>query len=293
MFEGSSVAIVTPFREGKVDYDAFKELVNWQIEEGIDCIVPCGSTGESATLTHDEHRDVVSFVINEVAGRVKVMPGTGSNSTWEAVELTESAKADGADGALVITPYYNKPTQEGLYQHYKKIAERVDIPICLYNVPGRTGVNMERDTVKRLAEIENIVAIKEASGKVSQSAEIIRLCGDKIAVISGDDALTYPLMAIGGKGVISVVANLVPSVVKDMTSLMLNGKSQEALSLHYKWLPLMDAMFVETNPAPVKEALAMMGKISPELRLPLVNMKESNKDFLKNVMKDMGLQVKS
>ncbi len=291
MFKGSCVALVTPFKEGSVDYDKIKELVNWHIEEGTDCIVPCGCTGEAATLTHDEHKKVIKTVIKEVDGRVKVMVGTGSNSTQETVELTEYARKKGADGALIITPYYNKPTQQGLYRHYSTVAEKVDVPICLYNVPSRTGRNMLPQTVKRLSEIPNIVALKEASGDVCQAAEIIRLCGDDITLLSGEDSLTYSLMALGGKGVVSVLANVVPGAVNDICSSYLKGDIKNSLKLHYKWLPLMDALFVETNPAPVKEALGMMGRIKPELRLPLVNLEDSNRMHLKKVMHDMGLEV--
>jgi 4-hydroxy-tetrahydrodipicolinate synthase len=291
MFNGSCVALVTPFKNGEVDYDTLKDLVNWHIDQGTDCIVPCGCTGEAATLDHDEHMKVIKAVIKEINGRVKVMPGTGSNSTKETVKLTDFAKETGADGVLIITPYYNKPTQEGLYKHYKTVAEKVDIPICLYNVPSRTGRNMEPETVRRLSEIRNIAAIKEASGDVGQCAEIIRICKDKIILLSGDDSLTYPLMALGGKGVVSVLANVVPDVVRDMTHYCLSGETGKALELHYKWLPLMDALFIETNPGPVKEALAMLGKIKPELRLPLVNLMDSNREKLKSVMKNMGLSV--
>jgi 4-hydroxy-tetrahydrodipicolinate synthase len=291
MFEGSCVALVTPFRDGSVDYETVKTLVNWHIEKGTDCIVPCGCTGEAATLSSDEHRKVIETVIKETGGRIKVMPGTGSNSTWEAIELTEFAKKAGASGVLIITPYYNKPTQEGLFRHYEKIAESVDIPICLYNVPSRTGVNIEPETVRRLSEIKNIVAIKEAAGKVAQSAQIIRLCKENITLLSGDDALTLPMMAMGGKGVVSVLANVVPDVVHDMTSSYLGKEADKALELHYKWLPLMNALFVETNPGPVKEALGMMKMIKPELRLPLVNLMSSNKEKLKKVMHDLGLKV--
>jgi 4-hydroxy-tetrahydrodipicolinate synthase len=291
MFQGSCVALITPFRNNSVDYDTLKELINWHIEQGTDCIVPCGCTGEAATLNHEEHKRIIKTVIKEVAGRVKVMPGTGSNSTWEAIELTEYAKKAGADGALIITPYYNKPTQEGLYRHYKKIAETVDIPICLYNVPGRTGVNMDPATVERLSQISNIVAIKEAAGKISQCSEIIKLCGDNITLLSGDDSLTYSMMALGGKGVVSVLANVVPAEIHQLTTSFVKGDTQKALDLHYKWLPLMDAMFIETNPGPVKEALGMMGKIKPELRLPLVNLMSNNREKLKSVMVGLGLSV--
>lgn len=291
MFRGSIVALITPFKNGSVDYETIKKLIKWHMEQGTDGIVPCGCTGEAATLNHDEHRMVIKTVIKAVAGKKKVIPGTGSNSTWESIELTEYARKAGADGVLIITPYYNKPTQEGLYRHYKKIAESVDIPICLYNVPSRTGVNMEPETVKRLSQIKNIVAIKEAAGKIAQCAEIIKLCGDNITLLSGDDSLTYSMMALGGKGVISVLANLVPETVHNLTDFFLNNQQDKSLKLHYKWLPLMDALFIETNPGPVKEALGMMGKIKPELRLPLVNLKESSLEKLKKVMRDLGLRT--
>ncbi|MFH1416496.1 MAG: 4-hydroxy-tetrahydrodipicolinate synthase [Elusimicrobiota bacterium] len=291
MFKGSCVALVTPFVDGEVDYPSLKALVNWHIEQGTECIVPCGCTGEAATMHHDEHREVMKTVIEEVAGRVKVMAGTGSNSTWEAVELTEYAKEAGADGALIITPYYNKPTQEGLFSHYKKIAESVDIPICLYNVPSRTGVNMEPVTVERLSRLDNIVALKEAAGKVSQCAEVIRLCEDRITVLSGDDSLTYPMMAMGAKGVVSVLANILPAVVRKITGLMLSGDAAAALEIHYKYLPLIDTLFIETNPGPIKEAMGMMKKIKPELRLPLVNLSDFNREKLRSVMRDIGLEV--
>lgn len=291
MFRGSIVALITPFKNGSVDYETIKKLIKWHMQQGTDGIVPCGCTGEAATLNHDEHRRVIKTVIKAVAGKKKVIPGTGSNSTWESIELTEYARKAGADGVLIITPYYNKPTQEGLYRHYKKIAESVDIPICLYNVPSRTGVNMEPETVKRLSQIKNIVAIKEAAGKIAQCAEIIKLCGDNITLLSGDDSLTYSMMALGGKGVISVLANLVPETVHNLTDFFLNNRQDKSLKLHYKWLPLMDALFIETNPGPVKEALGMMGKIKPELRLPLVNLKESSLEKLKKVMRDLGLRT--
>ncbi len=276
-----------------MDYDALKKLISWHIEEGTDCIVPCGCTGEAATLTEDEHKKVIKTAVKAADGKVKVMAGTGSNSTDEAVTLTSYARKAGADAALVITPYYNKPTQEGLYQHYKKIAEEVDIPICLYNVPSRTGVNMSPETVARLAEIKNITAIKEASGSVAQCAEIVRLCEDEITLLSGDDSLTFPMMALGGKGVVSVLANVAPSAVKRMTDFFLKGQIDRAREIHYRWLPLMDALFVETNPGPVKEALGMMGKIRPELRMPLVNLQDSSREKLRKVMENLPLELEN
>jgi 4-hydroxy-tetrahydrodipicolinate synthase len=291
MFRGSCVALVTPFKNGEVDYDKLKELVNWHVDVGTDCIVPCGCTGEAATLNHSEHKKVIKTIIKEAAGRVNVMPGTGSNSTWETLELTEYAKKSGADAALIITPYYNKPTQEGLYRHYKNIAEEVDIPVCLYNVPSRTGINLEAHTVKRLSEIDNIQAVKEASGDISQCAKIINLCGDDITLLSGDDSMTYAIMALGGKGVVSVLANIVPEAVHSLTDSFLKGDTAEALKIHNKWFPLMEALFVETNPAPVKEALGMTGKIIPELRMPLVNLKNESRQFLKKALNDAGIET--
>ncbi|MGM0441437.1 MAG: 4-hydroxy-tetrahydrodipicolinate synthase [Elusimicrobiota bacterium] len=291
MFKGSCVAMVTPMDNGSVDYTRMKELIEWHIDEGTDCIVPCGCTGEAATLTHSEHKKVIKTVVKQVSGRIQVMAGTGSNSTQETIELTRYAKKVGADGVLLITPYYNKPTQEGLYQHYKKVAESVDIPICLYNVPSRTGRNMEADTVKRLSSIENIIAIKEASGDIQQCENIKRMCGDDIILLSGDDSLTYPMMSVGGEGVVSVLANIAPGAVHDMTDHFLKGDWESALKINYKWMPMMEALFLETNPAPVKEALGMMGKIKPELRMPLVNLKKSNREKLREVMKQVGLEV--
>lgn len=289
MFKGSIVAIVTPFRKGKVDEKALGDLIEWHISQGTNAIVPCGTTGESATLDYKEHYRVIDFTIKTVNKRIPVIAGTGANSTDETIEITKHAKKSGADAALLVAPYYNKPTQEGIYRHYKTVAEAVDIPIVLYNVPGRTAVNILPSTVARLAEIENIVAIKEASGDMKQVSEIIRLCGDRITVISGDDFTTLPLLALGGKGVISVSANVMPKEVSNMCSLWLDGKYNEARKLHYKLEPLNAAMFIETNPIPVKTALAMMGKIQEEFRLPLCEMASSNKEKLKKVLEDLKL----
>lgn len=289
MLKGSMVAIVTPFKNGLVDEDNLRELIEFQIENGTDAIVPCGTTGESATLSHQEHKRVVEITVETVDKRVPVIAGTGSNSTEEAIKLTKHAKEARADAALMITPYYNKPTQEGLYQHYKKIAQEVDIPIVLYNVPGRTGVNMLPQTVARLAEIDNIVGIKEATGSLKQISEIIELCGSKINVISGDDFVTFPLMAVGGTGVISVVANIIPKDTADMIDAFEAGNYEKAKYLHYKMLSLSNAMFIETNPIPVKTALALMGKISGEQRLPLVPMSSTNLEKLKEVLRNYGL----
>jgi 4-hydroxy-tetrahydrodipicolinate synthase len=289
MFKGSIVAIVTPFKKGKVDEKALGDLIEWHISQGTHGIVPCGTTGESATLDYKEHYRVIEFTIEKVNKRVPVIAGTGANATDETIMLTKQAKKYGADAALLVTPYYNKPTQEGLYRHYKEVAEAVDIPLVLYNVPGRTAVNMLPSTVARLAEIKNIVAIKEASGDMKQVSEIIRLCGDKITVISGDDFTTLPLLALGGKGVISVSANVAPKDVSMMCSSWLKGQFDKARAIHYKLEPLNAAMFIETNPIPVKTALAMMGRIQEELRLPLCEMSSANKEKLRKVLVDLKL----
>ncbi|WP_447975152.1 4-hydroxy-tetrahydrodipicolinate synthase [Nitrospira sp. Kam-Ns4a] len=289
MFTGSFVAIVTPFRRGRVDERALGDLIEFQLANGTHGIVPCGTTGESATLSHEEHNRVVDLTVEVVRKRVPVIAGTGSNSTEEAIALTSHAKAAGADGALLITPYYNKPTQEGLYQHYKAVAEAVELPLVLYNIPGRTGVNMTPATVARLAALRNIVAIKEGSGSVQQVSEIIQACGDRLTVLSGDDALTLPMMAVGAKGVITVTANLVPRDMADLVEAALAGRYDEARRLHAKLYPLFTALFLETNPIPVKEALALMGKIDGELRLPLCPLSSENRDKLTRVLKEYGL----
>lgn len=289
MFSGSLVAIVTPFKNGKLDERAFGDLIEWQIKNGTNGIVPCGTTGESATLTHEEHHRVVKLSVEVAKRRVPVIAGTGSNSTDEAISLTKHAKEAGADGALLITPYYNKPTQEGLYRHYKAVAEAVEIPQILYNIPGRTGVNMLPVTVARLAVMKNIVGIKEGSGSVQQASEIAQTCGDRLTVLAGDDALTLPMMAVGAKGVITVTANVMPKEMAQLVAFFKAGQIDEARQLHFKLSPLFAALFYETNPIPVKEALGMMGKIDPELRLPLCAMGTDNRNQLARVMKEMRL----
>ncbi|MCS6285985.1 MAG: 4-hydroxy-tetrahydrodipicolinate synthase [Nitrospira sp.] len=286
MFTGSHVAIVTPFRKGKVDERALGDLIEWQIAKGTNGIVPCGTTGESATLSHEEHNRVIELTVEVVRRRVPVMAGTGSNSTDEAISLTKHAKAAGADAALLITPYYNKPTQEGLYRHYKAIAEAVDLPLVLYNIPGRTGVNMLPATIARLAVIQNIVGVKEGSGVIQQASDIALACGDRLAVLAGDDAMTLPMMAVGGKGVITVTANIAPTEMANMVKAFAAGNIEEARRIHFQLSPLFAALFYETNPIPVKEALGMMGKIDPELRLPLCSMGKENRDKLMQVMKE-------
>jgi 4-hydroxy-tetrahydrodipicolinate synthase len=289
MFKGSIVAIVTPFKNGKIDEKALGDLIEWHIAEGTDAIVPCGTTGESATLEYDEHYRTIEHTIEVVSGRVPVIAGTGANSTAETVMMTGKAKKLGADGALLVSPYYNKPSQEGIFQHYETVAREVDIPIVLYNVPGRTASNILPETVARLAEIENVVAIKEATGNMAQVSEVLRLCGDNITVISGDDFTILPLLALGGKGVISVVANIAPKDISNMFKAWNNGDLEETRNIHFRLEPLSKAMFLETNPVPVKTALSMMGKVQEEFRLPLCSMSDTNKDKLKSALTDYGL----
>lgn len=289
MFRGAIVAIVTPFKNGKVDEKAFRELIEFQIENGTDGIVPCGTTGESSTLSHEEHDRVIKITIEAVKKRVPVIAGTGSNSTQEALRLTKHAYEEGADGALMVCPYYNRPTQEGLYQHYKTIAENVPIPIIPYNIPSRTGVNLLPETVAKLAKINNIVGIKEASGSLKQMNDVISLCGPEFDVLSGDDFFTLPLYTLGGKGIISVVSNVAPSDMAGMVDAVAIGNMQKAKELHHKMTPLIDALFIETNPGPVKAALAIMGKIKYEVRLPLLKLLDGNYEKLKKVMQNYGL----
>ncbi|MFH1243518.1 MAG: 4-hydroxy-tetrahydrodipicolinate synthase [Pseudomonadota bacterium] len=289
MFKGSIVAIVTPFKEGKVDEETFRELIEFQIENGTNAIVPCGTTGESATLTMREHDRVIDIAVEAVNKRIPVIAGTGGNSTSEAIELTKHAKEVGADGTLQVTPYYNKPTQEGLYQHFKAIAKAVPLPQVLYNVPGRTGVNMLPETVARLAELPEVVAVKEASGNLAQMAEIVKLAGDNIVLLSGDDNVTLPVLSLGGKGVVSVVANIVPKETAALVSAWEDGNLERAKELFYKLFNLCQAMFYETNPIPVKTSLALMGKINDEMRLPLYRMAPANLEKLKKALKDYGL----
>jgi len=288
-FQGSIVALATPFRDGKVDEAALTSLVEFQIAGGTDGIVPCGTTGESPTLDHDEHKRVIDLVIRAVNKRVPVIAGTGSNSTDEAISLTRHAKHAGADAALIVLPYYNKPTQKGLVAHCRAIADSVDIPLVLYNIPGRTGVNMLPETVAQLADHPNIVGMKEATGNLEQMTQDIILCGDKLSFLSGDDTLTLPLMSVGGRGIISVVANIVPQDVSAMTRAFLSGDWKRARELHLKLFPLSQAMFLETNPIPVKTALAMMGKIREEFRLPLCSMTEANRKKLEAALRSYGL----
>lgn len=289
MFKGAIVAIVTPFRNGKVDEKAFRELIEFQIANGTNGIVPCGTTGESSTLSHKEHDKVIEITIDAVKKRVPVIAGTGSNSTDEAIRLTKHAYEAGADGALMVCPYYNRPSQEGLYQHFKKVAETVPIPIVPYNIASRTGVNLEPATLARLAGIGNIVGVKEASGSIKQMSDVIRLCGPDFSVLSGDDLFTLPLMAMGGSGVISVLSNVAPADMAALVAAVEARNMKKARSLHRKMSPLIDALFIETNPVPVKAALAMMGKIEYEVRLPLAELAEGNYTKLKQALISYGL----
>jgi 4-hydroxy-tetrahydrodipicolinate synthase len=289
MFTGAMVALVTPFRDGEVDFKTLDELIDFQLENGIDAISPCGTTGESPTLSHPEHREVIERVVKAVAGKVPVIAGAGSNSTAEAIELTEFSKKIGADATLQVCPYYNKPTQEGFYQHFRAIAEEVDLPMVLYNIPGRCGgTGLTAETVARLSEIENIVGIKESTGRLDMASEIAAKCD--ITIISGDDSLTLPICSVGGKGVISVVANIVPADVKAMTDLILEGDFTSALKWHKKLFALCrDMLGLATNPIPVKAAMAMLNMASEELRLPMTPLDEKTKAILRQTLKEYGL----
>ncbi|MEO2083537.1 MAG: 4-hydroxy-tetrahydrodipicolinate synthase [Desulfurobacteriaceae bacterium] len=289
MFEGIYVAIPTPFKNGKVDEKALKEHIEFLIENGVDGIVPCGTTGESATLSYEEHEKVIALTIEQCRGRVKVIAGTGSNSTSEAIRLTRFAEEVKADGALLITPYYNKPNQEGLYLHFKAVAEAVSIPIVLYNVPGRTGVNMLPETVEKLSRIDNIVAIKEATGSTNVATEIINLCGERISVFSGDDLTFFPLLAVGAKGVISVTANIVPEKMVEMFKAFKSGDLVKAQELHLELYPLSKVLFIDTNPIPVKTALSMMGKMEKEFRLPLCPTTPEKEERIREILKKIGV----
>ena len=289
MFDGCLVAIVTPFKNGKIDEAGLRSLIEFQISQGTRGIVPCGTTGESATLNHEEHLQVISIAVDTCKGKIPVLAGTGSNSTLEAVLLTQRAQEAKVDGCLLITPYYNKPTQEGLYEHFQSVAGETDLPIVLYNVPSRTSVNMLPQTVQRLSKIKNIVGIKEASGNLQQISDIIALCEDDFSVLSGDDLLLLPILAIGGKGVISVTANVLPGQIAELCQLAANNEMNEARKLHYQLMKLNNALFIETNPIPVKTALSLMGKISRELRPPLSSLSPTNLERLKSILREYSL----
>ena len=289
-FQGSFVALVTPFRNGQVDEAKLRELVELHVASGTDGLIPCGTTGESPTLSHDEHRQVVEIVVDAARKRVPVVAGTGSNSTREAIELTRHAERAGASGALVVNPYYNKPTQEGLYRHFRAVAEAVSLPIITYNIQGRTAVNVETATMARLArDCQNIVGVKEASGSLDQMSQVIAACGPNFSVLSGDDNITLPLLAIGGHGVVSVIANLVPREVAEMVRAALDGDFKRARELHYRLFPLARAAFLETNPIPIKEAMAMAGMLEPEFRLPMCRMSDANRETLRGILRQYAL----
>jgi 4-hydroxy-tetrahydrodipicolinate synthase len=289
MFTGAMVALITPFQNGEIDFRTLDELVDFQLENGIDAISPCGTTGESPTLSHPEHKQVIERVVKAAGGKVPVIAGAGSNSTAEAIELTAFSKKVGADATLQVCPYYNKPTQEGFFQHFKAIAEEVDLPMVLYNIPGRCGgTGLTAETVARLSKIENIVAIKEASGSLDLASDIATRCD--ITIISGDDSLTLPIASVGGKGVISVVANIVPADVKAMTDLILEGDFTSALKWHKKLFALSKNMLaLATNPIPVKAAMAMLNMAPEELRLPMTPLDEKTKAVLRQTLKEYGL----
>lgn len=289
MFKGSMVALVTPFKNGKIDEKSLKELVEFHIKNGTTALVPCGTTGESATLSYEEHDKVIELVIEYAKKRIPVIAGTGSNSTEEAIALTKHARKAGADASLQVSPYYNRPTQKGLYLHFKAIAEAVDIPIILYNIASRTGVNIEPETFVKLAGVKNIVGVKEASGNLEQMSRIRKLCPKEFLLISGDDALTLPVMAIGGTGIISVVANIIPRDVADMCNAFEKGDINKAQALHYRMLALVKAMFIETNPIPVKTAMGLMKMIDPSMRLPLCEMLPENREKLVKELRDYKL----
>jgi 4-hydroxy-tetrahydrodipicolinate synthase len=290
IFTGSFVALVTPFRNGKVDEAKLRELVEMHAANGTDGLVPCGTTGESPTLSHDEHKRVVEIVVEAARKRMKILAGTGSNSTSEAIELTRHAEKAGADGALVVNPYYNKPTQEGLYRHFRAVAESVALPIVVYNIQSRTAVNIETATMSRLVkDVTNIKGVKEASGSLDQMSQVIAACGPGFAVLSGDDNLTLPLMAVGGHGVISVIANILPRETADMVHAALENDIKRARELHYRLFPMARAAFLETNPIPIKEAMAMAGMLEPEFRLPMCRMSESNREVLRGIIRQYGL----
>jgi 4-hydroxy-tetrahydrodipicolinate synthase len=288
-FAGLSVAIVTPFRNGEVDYPELNKLVDWHVEQGTDCLVPVGTTGESPTLDHEEHERVIAAVCERARGRIKVMPGTGSNSTKEAIRLTKFAKRAGADGALSVGPYYNKPTQEGYYRHFAAVAEAVDLPICLYNIPGRTGSNILPETIARIAETcPQLVAVKEATGSLDQASQIAALCD--ITILSGDDSLTLPLLSIGGRGVVSVVGNIVPRDMKALVTAFLSGDIAGAQRWHRKLFPLCrDMLGVATNPIPVKAALALLGRGTGELRLPMTALDDGGREKVRKTLVQYGL----
>jgi len=289
MFEGLYTALVTPFKDGSLDERALHDLVEWQIESGVNGLVPVGSTGESATLTHAEHGQVIELVVRAARGRVPVVAGTGSNSTAEATSFTEHAKEAGADGALLISPYYNKPSQEGIVAHYAAIADATRFPLIVYNIPGRTGSNILPETLARLALHPHIVGVKEACGDINQIGQVLAACPDDFEVLSGDDGMTLPILALGGKGVISVTSNIAPGKMLALVRACMVGELTKARALHFELLPLFDALFCETNPIPVKAALELMGRIGPEIRPPMTRITDHNRGRVEAALKEQGI----
>ncbi len=292
MFQGSIVALITPFKDGEVDYPKLEELIEFHIRNQTDAIVICGTTGESATLTFEEHEKLIEHTVKHAKGRIKIIAGTGANATHEAVELTYHAKHVGADACLLVAPYYNKPTQEGIYRHFKTVAEEIDIPIILYNIPSRTGIEISVDTIYRLAkDCPNIVASKESTPNMDRISELVKLMGDNFTILSGDDSLTLPMMSIGAKGVISVASNIVPREVKSLVDHVLNGDIKRAMELHLYLFDLFKMLFIETNPIPVKTACWALGMCEKEFRLPLCEMKPENERKLIEMLKRYNLPV--
>jgi 4-hydroxy-tetrahydrodipicolinate synthase len=289
MFEGTLTALITPMRESRVDEGALRQLVDWQIGQGIQGLVPSGTTGESATMSYEEHERVVEVVIEQAAGRVPVLAGTGSNSTWETIKLTRHAADAGAQGALLITPYYNRPTQEGMYRHFETVAREVQIPIVLYNVPSRTGVNLLPETVGRLSKIDNIIGLKDAAGNIKQTLDTMEACGGELMVLSGDDFANLSILSIGGKGAISVTANVAPALAAELYNAWERGDAEGAREIQQKLHPLNHAMFLETNPIPVKWAAHRLGRCTDEIRLPLTVLAEQYRPKVEQAMKDLGL----
>lgn len=292
MFEGVSTALITPFKDDKVDYDSLERIIEMQIAGGVDGIVPMGTTGESPTVSFEEHKKLIRWVVEKVNKRVNVIAGTGANSTKEAICLSKSAEDAGVDAVLQVNPYYNKPTQNGLISHFESVAKSIEIPVVLYNIPGRTGINFQPESVKELiTRVDNIAAIKEASGDISQMMRVIELCGESLTLISGDDGLLLPVLGIGGKGVISVLSNILPSDVKKVVTLFNEKKIEEARELFYALLPLCRGMFIETNPIPIKAAMHMAGYCTGEMRLPLTELSDDHKEIVKQRLLDYGVKL--
>ncbi|MBS4539219.1 4-hydroxy-tetrahydrodipicolinate synthase [Clostridium sp. D2Q-11] len=292
LFKGSGVAIITPFTKDVIDFDKLGELIDWQINENTDAIIVCGTTGEASTMSDDEKKSAIKYTVEKVNGRVPVIAGTGSNNTLHAIELSKESESIGVDGLLVVTPYYNKTTQKGLIEHYTKIADSVNIPIIVYNVPGRTGLNVAPKTLKELSKHKNIVAVKEASGNISQVVEIASIVDEDFDIYSGNDDMVIPLLSVGGKGVISVVANILPKDTHDMVMEYLEGDINKGIKLQLEMKSLIDSLFIETNPIPIKTALNLIGKNVGTLRLPLVDMSEENLNILKNELNNYGLEIR-